>query len=106
MASERPSIAYFSMEVALTSEIPNYAGGLGVLAADLLMALADMDYPAVGVSLIYHQDDDPDKAFHPEAFMERLDTVVEVPIEDRQVKVGVYRYEVKGIEERWFRCIF
>ena len=27
-----PRIAYFSMEIALRSEIPTYSGGLGVLA--------------------------------------------------------------------------
>ena len=29
-------IAYFSMEVGLTSEIPTYAGGLGTLAGDAI----------------------------------------------------------------------
>ena len=29
-------IAYFSMEVGLTNEIPTYAGGLGTLAGDAI----------------------------------------------------------------------
>ena len=29
-----PRVAYFSMEIALESAIPTYAGGLGVLAGD------------------------------------------------------------------------
>jgi len=29
-------VAYFSMEIALRSEIPTYSGGLGVLAGDTL----------------------------------------------------------------------
>ena len=37
-----PTVAYFSMEVALESEIPTYSGGLGVLAGDVLRAAADL----------------------------------------------------------------
>jgi len=35
------------------SKIPNYSGGLGVLAGDSLKSLADCHIPAVGISLIY-----------------------------------------------------
>lgn len=35
-------VAYFTMEVALSSEIPTYSGGLGVLAGDTLRSLADL----------------------------------------------------------------
>jgi starch phosphorylase len=31
-AIDTPSIAYFSMEIALEPHIPTYSGGLGVLA--------------------------------------------------------------------------
>ncbi|MDO5562735.1 MAG: hypothetical protein Q4F74_03895, partial [Synergistaceae bacterium] len=34
------NIAYFSMEIALTPEIPTYSGGLGVLAGDILKSAA------------------------------------------------------------------
>jgi glycogen phosphorylase len=37
-----PRIAYFSVEIALRSEIPTYAGGLGVLAGDTLRSAADL----------------------------------------------------------------
>ena len=39
--------AYFSMEIMLESEIPSYAGGLGVLAGDILRSAADMKIPMV-----------------------------------------------------------
>ena len=32
-------IAYFSMEIGLTSEIPTYSGGLGILAGILFARL-------------------------------------------------------------------
>jgi starch phosphorylase len=38
-------IAYFSMEVGLTSEIPTYAGGLGTLAGDAIRSSADLKLP-------------------------------------------------------------
>lgn len=48
---DRPRIAYFSMEIALATEIPTYSGGLGVLAGDTLRSAADLRIPMVGVTL-------------------------------------------------------
>lgn len=49
-------LAYFSMEMMLESDVPTYAGGLGVLAGDILRSCADMHIPAVGVTLVYSGD--------------------------------------------------
>ncbi len=46
-------IAYFSMEFALSDELPIYSGGLGVLAGDHLKAAAELGVPLVGVGLLY-----------------------------------------------------
>src|SRR6266516_3582220 len=46
-------IAYFSMEFALSEELPIYSGGLGVLAGDHLKAAAELGIPLVGVGLLY-----------------------------------------------------
>jgi starch phosphorylase len=46
-------IAYFSMEFALSDELPIYSGGLGVLAGDHLKAAAELGIPLVGVGLLY-----------------------------------------------------
>ena len=35
-------IAYFSMEIGISKEIPTYSGGLGVLAGDIVKASADL----------------------------------------------------------------
>lgn len=88
--------AYFSMEIALDDAIPNYYGGLGILAGDILLSASDMQRPIVGVSLIYHRHHDPKKAFHPEKHLKKLDKTVTVMIEDREVKVLIYKLEVKG----------
>ena len=92
-ASISPKVAYFSMEFAFDAKIPNYAGGLGVLAADIMYSVADMGYPAVGIGLIYHQDEDMEKKFHAEYFMRKLPNTVKVQIEDREVTVGAWQYD-------------
>jgi len=46
-------VAYFSLEFALTESLPNYSGGLGVLAGDHLKAASDLGLPLVGVGLLY-----------------------------------------------------
>ena len=46
-----PRIAYFSMEIALRNEVPTYAGGLGILAGDMLRSAADLGLPLVAISL-------------------------------------------------------
>ena len=48
-------IAYFSAEFGLTDCIPNYCGGLGILAGDHLKSASDLGLPLVGVGLLYQQ---------------------------------------------------
>jgi glycogen phosphorylase len=47
------SIAYFSMEIAIDPRIPNYAGGLGILAGDTLKSTHDLGLDMIGVTLLY-----------------------------------------------------
>ncbi len=47
------SVAYFSAEFGLTECIPNYAGGLGILAGDHLKSASDLGLPLTGVGLLY-----------------------------------------------------
>lgn len=49
------TVAYFSMEFGLGEVLPIYAGGLGVLAGDLLKTASDMAVPIVGVGLLYEE---------------------------------------------------
>ncbi|WP_175648075.1 alpha-glucan family phosphorylase [Nocardia donostiensis] len=46
-------IAYFSMEFGVTEVLPNYSGGLGILAGDHLKAASDAGLPLIGVGLLY-----------------------------------------------------
>ncbi|WP_336649924.1 alpha-glucan family phosphorylase [Kocuria rosea] len=47
------SIAYFSAEYGVTSVLPQYSGGLGILAGDHLKSASDLGVPVVGVGLFY-----------------------------------------------------
>lgn len=53
--SEDPvqGIAYFSMEFGVTEVLPNYSGGLGILAGDHLKAASDLGLPLIAVGLLY-----------------------------------------------------
>lgn len=46
-------IAYFSPEFGITSALPQYSGGLGILAGDHLKTASDMGIPVIGVGLFY-----------------------------------------------------
>ena len=50
-----PTVAYFSMEIAIDPAIPSYSGGLGVLAGDHLKSASDLGIPLVGIGLFYRQ---------------------------------------------------
>ncbi len=47
------TIAYCSPEFGITARLPQYSGGLGVLAGDHLKAASDAGLPLVGVGLFY-----------------------------------------------------
>jgi glycogen phosphorylase len=47
------SIAYFSPEFGITSVLPQYSGGLGILAGDHLKTASDLGVPILGVGLLY-----------------------------------------------------
>jgi len=48
-------VAFFCAEYGVHVSLPVYAGGLGVLAGDLLKAASDAGLPMVAVGLLYHQ---------------------------------------------------
>jgi starch phosphorylase len=48
-------VGYFSAEFGLHVSIPEYSGGLGVLAGDHIKSASDLGIPLVGVGLFYGQ---------------------------------------------------
>jgi glycogen phosphorylase len=47
------AIAYFSPEYGITEVLPQYSGGLGILAGDHLKSASDLGVPLVAVGLLY-----------------------------------------------------
>lgn len=105
---DRRVVAYFSMEIALESSIPTYAGGLGVLAGDTLRAAADLGLPLVGVTLLHRrgyfhqrvdslgrQSEEP-VSWPVDDFLEPMEPRVTVQLEGRPVQIRAWRFRITG----------
>jgi len=102
-------MAYFSMEIAVNSEFPTYAGGLGVLAGDTLRSAADLGIPLAAVTLVHRrgyfrqrldaegrQVEEPDP-WHPEAALEAVEPTVAIELSGHPVKVRAWRCDITGV---------
>jgi len=113
-----PQIAYFSMEIGLSDDIPTYSGGLGVLAGDTIRSAADLNLPMVAVTLIarkgYFRQELDGKGRQSEHFEEwdPADKMtlhpkrVSVIIEGRVVVVQAWVYNVTCPVTKWRIPIF
>ncbi len=96
-------VAYFSMEIALHATIPTYAGGLGVLAGDMLRSCADLGVPIVGVTLVHRRgyfrqkltsegrQEEESAPWSPETQAVRCSPFVSVEIAGRSVRLQLWR---------------
>ncbi len=102
------NVAYFSMEIGLTPEIPTYSGGLGILAGDILKSAADLGVPMVGITLLYkkgyfaqkineqgRQTERPVE-WDPSKLLTFLPNRVSIMMNHREVSVGVWTYTIIG----------
>ncbi len=54
LGDEAPhGIAYFSPEYGIAAALPQYSGGLGILAGDHLKTASDLGVPIIGIGLFY-----------------------------------------------------
>jgi len=102
-------IAYFSMEIGLMNEIPTYSGGLGVLAGDTIRSSADLKLPLVAVTLVskkgYFRQKISEEGsqieysvgWEPSKLLELLPIVVKAQIQNRDVKIKAWLYNVKSL---------
>lgn len=102
------NVAYFSMEIGLTPEIPTYSGGLGILAGDILKSAADLGVPMVGITLLYKKGYFAQKInnegrqterpvdWDPSKLLTFLPNSVSIMMNHREVKVGVWSYTIIG----------
>lgn len=103
------TVAYFSMEVGIKTSIPTYAGGLGILAGDILKSAADLGVPMIGTTLLYRkgyfeQEFNKEKwqiekpaLWQPEQELTLLPNKVSVAIKNRDVHIRTWVYELSGL---------
>lgn len=103
------TVAYFSMEIALSPRLPTYSGGLGMLAGDTLRSAADTAAPMVAVSLAHRrgyfrqhldangQQTESDVPWSPETTLPRVDQTVVIYMNGRYVTVRAWRFDVVGV---------
>jgi starch phosphorylase len=112
------SIAYFTMDVAIESEIPTYSGGLGILAGDMIRSAADLRVPMVAVTLLHrkgyfdqrldfqgNQSESPSH-WSPESRLEAVPGRASVTVEGRQVRIRAWRYLVLGVTRHVVPLLF
>lgn len=97
------------MEIALDPAIPSYGGGLGILAGDMLRSAADLELPIIAITLAHRkgyfrqrldaegiQTEEPD-SWDPETVLQPIEDSFTVQIEDREVHVRAWRYNIHGL---------
>jgi starch phosphorylase len=105
--SGKPLVAYFCAEFAVHESLPQYSGGLGVLAGDHVKSASDLGIPLVGVGLLYRcgfytQQFNPDgttKVIYPELDFADLPitptgVTIDVAILGRKVKAQIWKQQV------------
>ena len=105
----RPTVAYFSMEIAVEAGIPTYSGGLGVLAGDTIRSAADLQVPMVAVSLLHRkgyfyqkidssgwQKEEPVEWVVGD-FLQEMPNRASMTLEGKSIQLRAWRYEVHGV---------
>ena len=102
-------IAYFSMEIALSKDLPTYSGGLGMLAGDTLRSAADTAAPMIAVSLVHRrgyfrqhldatgQQTESDVPWTPETLLPSAQRVVTISMQGRNLSICAWRFDVVGV---------
>ncbi len=104
---KRLSVAYFCAEFGLHECLPQYAGGLGILAGDHLKSASDLGVPLVAVGLLYRcgyyqqsfDHDGQTQVAYPEYDFSRLpisDTGqrVTVPLGQREIHARIWHVQI------------
>ncbi len=103
------NIFYFSAEIGLSSSIPTYSGGLGVLAGDHVKAAADTQIPVIGMTLLYRHgqgiqriDKEGDQrerwnSFNPNGILTNEDCDFELKVGDETAIVQIWSKTVSGV---------
>ena len=99
-------IAYFSAEIGISSNLPTYSGGLGVLAGDHIKSAADLGINMIAISLLYKEGyfkqiiDQEGKQkevypkFIPEPLLTQLDQIFSIELNGKEIyiKASIYNH--------------
>lgn len=104
------SVGYFCMEMGIENAMPTYAGGLGVLAGDMLTSCADLDVAVIGVTLIHRKgyfrqrldqsgwQFEEGEDWNPYEKLILLPHEVSIFILGRTVRIRAWLYKIKGVK--------
>ena len=103
------TVAYFSMEIGIDTDMPTYSGGLGILAGDTVRSAADISVPMVAVTLLHRkgyfyqrisadgwQTEEPVEWVVTD-YLEEMPKMVSVTIDGRTVVIRPWKFEVEGV---------
>ena len=101
-------IAYFSAEIGISSSLPTYSGGLGVLAGDHIKAAGDFGLDMCAITLLYREgyfkqriDDEGVQTethprFDPYPLLKKLDVKFTLRLRERDVWIQAYQFDYMG----------
>ena len=103
-------IAYFSAEIGISSSLPTYSGGLGVLAGDHIKAAGDLGLDMCAITLLYREgyfkqridgegiQTETYPRFDPHPLLKKLDVKFTLRLRDRDVWIQAYQFDYLGNE--------
>jgi glycogen phosphorylase len=109
LSGRSDTVAYFSMEIAITPDMPTYSGGLGVLAGDTMRSAADLGLGLCAVTMLHrkgyfrqHLDarglqSAEDQEWPIEKLLTPESPKVEINLEGRVVTIRAWRYDLEGV---------
>ena len=101
-------IAYFCAEIGISSSLPTYSGGLGVLAGDHIKAAGDLGLDMCAITLLYREgyfkqridekgvQTETYPRFDPNPLLKKLDVKFTLRLRERNVWVQVYQFDYVG----------
>ena len=99
-------IVYFCAEYALNDDIPIYAGGLGILAGDIIREAAEQKIPFITVGLFYHEGYSPKNSgpinpkssnLQPVVDQQNNRIIVTLPIQDATVSAQAWSLQIGSV---------
>lgn len=82
------TVAYFCLEYAIEDKLPIYAGGLGILAGDLILEAGKLGLDFTGIGLFYNHGFSENQPLDPATAGFKLEPII-IPVEVGNGEIGV-----------------